>query len=231
MKKRIKTTISIFLISYATLSFSSIQINNSRYYYIDGEENRKIELKNNSEKEYFVQGSVIQANNDNKNSPFILSPPIFKLGANETFFIDIIKIDNIEIENKESLFKINIKTTPIFDDNESNKNMLYISMNFIYDLFYRTSELNKKFDKAYLQLNFIKNKSGFLIVENPTAHYISVSEIKGKKIHFFDRTKTLPPFSKYNTKIKTELETKISYSVENRFNTIINAPSKEIINE
>lgn len=231
MNKHSILVISLSFLFFPFFSFSGIQLNNNKFIYIENTKNERIEIKNTSDKEYFIQSIVTQSNIDNKEpAPFIISPPLFKLGANETFFLDIIKIDDINVKEKESLYKINIKSVPIIKNKEEKENLLHVSLNMIYNLFYRPSKLSNK-EKNYSNIVFSKNKNGYLIIKNPTPYYITLTSVKNNNINFIENSKIISPFKEYNTKIKLSPSSTINYSIKNEFENIIEMPSKEVIYE
>ncbi|MEQ4922017.1 fimbrial biogenesis chaperone [Proteus hauseri] len=230
MKKITLSLMIISLVSIIPVCQSGIQINKNKFIYIEKNNNEKIEIKNNSDDAYFIQSSVKLANTENDDvSPFMISPPIFKLSANETFFLDIIKIDDITDNEKESLYKINIKSIPIV--NGKNENILHISLNMIYNLIYRPKSLEPIADDLYYKVDILRNNDNELIIHNPTPYYLTITSIKNKDKVIFDKTKRLPPFGKYNTKTKIRDINTLSYSIKNEHEVIIDAPSKKIINE
>lgn len=232
MKKNLLSISIILLANFPSFSIAGIQIDNNKFIYIENANNRKIEIKNTSDQEYIIKSSVKQINNDNKEeSPFIISPPLFKLNANETFFLDVIKIDDIEVKDKESLYKINIKSIPIINNEIKDNNILHVSLNLIYNLIYRPDTLDKKHHEMYKDIVFIKDKKGKLRIANPTPYYITLTQVESNNTAFINKKKALSPFSHYDTGIEVNNNDLINYSVKNEHDVIINYPSKEIVHE
>lgn len=227
----------IYIISFIFTfsSYAAIQINKDRFFYKEQDKEILFDIKNKSEKEsYIIQSWVSHYNKeDNSEAPFIISPSLIKLAPDENFTLKIIKTDDIKETNKESVYRVNIKLVPVIDDEMADKNMILISLNSIYNLFYTPkSIINKNHNK---DINFFINNENFIKIKNPTPYFITIAEAKIDDIDILNKRITLSPFKSYSIKdkkiTKNIKDKKVHWKrVDEYEQTIIETP-KEIVYE
>ncbi|AZG98465.1 molecular chaperone [Proteus mirabilis] len=194
----------IYIISFIFTfsSYAAIQINKDRFFYKEQDKEILFDIKNKSEKEsYIIQSWVSHYDKeDNSEAPFIISPSLIKLAPNENFTLKIIKTDDIKETNKESVYRVNIKLVPVIDDDMADKNLILISLNSIYNLFYTPkSIINKNHNK---DINFSINNENLIKINNPTPYFITIAEAKIDDIDILNKRITLSPFKNYSIKDK-----------------------------
>ncbi|MGP7975455.1 fimbrial biogenesis chaperone, partial [Proteus mirabilis] len=194
----------IYIISFIFTfsSYAAIQINKDRFFYKEQDKEILFDIKNKSEKEsYIIQSWVSHYNKeDNSEAPFIISPSLIKLAPDENFTLKIIKTDDIKETNKESVYRVNIKLVPVIDDDMADKNLILISLNSIYNLFYTPkSIINKNHNK---DINFFINNENLIEINNPTPYFITIAEAKIDDIDILNKRITLSPFKNYSIKDK-----------------------------
>ncbi len=227
----------IYIISFIFTfsSYAAIQINKDRFFYKEQDKEILFDIKNKSEKEsYIIQSWVSHYNKeDNSEAPFIISPSLIKLAPDENFTLKIIKTDDIKETNKESVYRVNIKLLPVIDDDMADKNLILISLNSIYNLFYTPkSIINKNHDK---DINFSINNENLIKINNPTPYFITIAEAKIDDIDILNKRITLSPFKNYSIKdkkiTKNIKDKKVHWKrVDEYEQTIIETP-KEIVYE
>ncbi|HEK0624785.1 MAG: molecular chaperone [Proteus mirabilis] len=227
----------IYIISFIFTfsSYAAIQINKDRFFYKEQDKEILFDIKNKSEKEsYIIQSWVSHYNKeDNSEAPFIISPSLIKLAPDENFTLKIIKTDDIKETNKESVYRVNIKLVPVIDDDMADKNLILISLNSIYNLFYTPkSIINKNHDK---DINFSINNENLIKINNPTPYFITIAEAKIDDIDILNKRITLSPFKNYSIKdkkiTKNIKDKKVHWKrVDEYEQTIIETP-KEIVYE
>ncbi|HEJ9411514.1 TPA: molecular chaperone [Proteus mirabilis] len=233
MLKKYIIYIMSFIFTFS--SYAAIQINKDRFFYKEQDKEILFDIKNKSEKEsYIIQSWVSHYNKeDNSEAPFIISPSLIKLAPDENFTLKIIKTDDIKETNKESVYRVNIKLVPIIDDEMADKNMILISLNSIYNLFYTPkSIINKNHNK---DINFFINNENFIKINNPTPYFITIAEAKIDDIDILNKRITLSPFKNYSIKdkkiTKNIKDKKVHWKrVDEYEQTIIETP-KEIVYE
>ncbi len=73
-------------------------------------------------------------------------------------------------------------------------------MNSVYNLIYRPISIEKGVKDAYKKIEFLKNKNNEFIVNNPTPYFITLLNVNSESVVLIEKSKTIPPFKKYNTK-------------------------------
>lgn len=169
------TFLTLFFI-FPTYSQSSIEINKDKFIFIESINQEIIEINNKTDNDYFIQSWITHYDKENSNEiPFMVTPPLFKIEKDESFSLKIFKIDKIKEEDREALYRINIKRIPILLNSDSNKNMLHVSVNSVYNLIYRPVSIEKDAKDAYKKIEFLKNKNNEFIINNPTPYFITLS--------------------------------------------------------
>ncbi|WP_337226297.1 molecular chaperone, partial [Proteus terrae] len=97
-----------------------------------------------------------------------ISPSLIKLAPNEKFTLKIIKMDDIKEINQESVYRVNIKLVPVMDNEMVDKNILLISLNSIYNLFYTPKNISNKDNNK--DISFSINADGYIKINNPTPY-------------------------------------------------------------
>ncbi|WP_311751946.1 molecular chaperone [Proteus columbae] len=232
MIEKIKLTIlSIFSI-LPIYGYTSIEINKDKFIFIESKNQEIIEIKNNTNSDYFIQSwiSFYDENNDTE-LPFMITPPLFKIEKDENYSLKIFKTDEIEKKDRETLYRINIKRIPVLSDSDENKNLLHISMNSVYNLIYRPISIEENAKDAYNKIEFLKNKNNEFIINNPTPYFITLLNIRYNGVLLINKSKTIPPFKKHNTKNTIKGNGLIKWKTIDQYGVEINATDKAIINE
>lgn len=217
---------------FPTYSQSSIEINKDKFIFIESINQEIIEINNKTNNDYFIQSWITHYDKENSNEiPFMITPPLFKIEKDETFSLKIFKTDKIKEEDRETLYRVNIKRIPILLNADSSKNMLHISINSVYNLIYRPISIEKDAKDAYKKIEFLKNKKNEFIINNPTPYFITLSSISYDDILIITESKTLPPFKKYNTKKEISGNRIVKWKIFNQYGIEIEVVDKEVIND
>lgn len=232
MIKKIKLTILSIFTLLPIYGHTSIEINKDKFIFIESKNQEVIEIKNNTNSDYFIQSWISHYDESNNTDlPFMITPPLFKIEKDEIYFLKIFKTDEIEKKEQETLYKINIKRIPSLSGSDDNTNLLHISMNSIYNLIYRPISIEKNAVDAYKKVEFLKNKNDEFIVNNPTPYFITLLKVNSDDVVFIEKSKTIPPFKKYNTKKIIKKQGLIKWKTIDQYGVEINATDKAIINE
>ncbi|NBN72599.1 fimbria/pilus periplasmic chaperone [Proteus sp. G2618] len=230
MFKKFKFFVLFFI--FPTYSQSSIEINKDKFIFIESINQETIEINNKTNSDYFIQSWITHYDKENNNEiPFMITPPLIKMEKDETFSLKILKNDKIKEENRETLYRINIKRIPILSNSDNNKNMLHVSLNSVYNLIYRPLSIEKDAKYAYKKIEFLKNKNNEFIINNPTPYFITLSSISCDDVLTINESKTIPPFKKYNTKKEILINGVVKWKIFNQYGLEIEAVDKEVIND
>lgn len=232
MIRKIKTAILSLFIILPTYSYASIEINKDKFIFIESKNQEIIEIKNNSTNDYFIQSWISHYDESNETElPFMITPPLFKIEKDENYSLKIFKTDEIEKKDRETLYRINIKRIPLLSNSDENKNLLHISMNSVYNLIYRPVSIERDAKDAYKRIEFLKNKNNEFIVNNPTPYFITLLNVNSEGVVLIEKSKTIPPFKKHNTKKTIKKDGLIKWKTIDQYGVEINATNKAIINE
>ncbi|WP_445374629.1 fimbrial biogenesis chaperone [Photorhabdus tasmaniensis] len=210
--QRLLTTIFLYIISI-NFAIAGVVIGGTRVIYMSDKKEASISI-NNPEKDapYLIQ-SWIQDENDNMKTPFIVTPPIFKLTAGQENILRIVKTESHLPEDRESLFWLNVKSIPT--SVRSDKNQLQITVKSKFKLLYRPARLAEKSSTAYKELKF-RTENNLLVAENPTPYFISFSHIKIDQ-HEIKPAGMIKPFSQQSWALPVKSIKQISWKVINDF--------------
>ncbi|OHV49221.1 fimbrial assembly protein [Photorhabdus temperata] len=204
--------IFLYIISI-NFSIAGVVIGGTRVIYISDKKEASISI-NNPEKDapYLIQ-SWIQDESDNMKTPFIVTPPIFKLAAGQENILRIVKTGSNLPEDRESLFWLNVKSIPT--SVKSDQNQLQITVKSKFKLFYRPANLAEKSSTAYKELKF-RMENNLLIAENPTPYFVSFSHLKIDQ-HEIKPAGMIRPFSQLSWTLPANNIKQVSWKVINDF--------------
>lgn len=164
-----------FVMSMAT-AHAGVIVGGTRVIYNAEKKETSLSVKNPDSYSYLIQSWVDNGENDNNKAPFIITPPLFRLGGNEENKLRIIRTGGNLPEDRESMFWMNIKTIPATEKQE-NVNTLQIAVKTRIKLIYRPKALAETPEKLADKLTWSLSAQ-HLTVSNPTAYYMNFSEVK-----------------------------------------------------
>lgn len=197
--KQLLTLAFVISVSFMTQqsALASITLGGTRFVYGASDDSLSINVKNRDKNPYLVQSwisvytppgqaskkSASVKNDTVKKIPFIVTPPLFKIEADESYVLNIVKTDSLPLpQDRESVFYLNVKAIP--GKVKDKKSSLMISVDSSMKLFYRPSSLEGALaDAAGQQLTY-KQSGSNLVVNNPTAYFVTLYSlaINGVKI-------------------------------------------------
>lgn len=179
-----KLTVSLLFMVASFESYAGIVIGGTRVIYNSDKKEASVSIHNPDNSPFLIQSWLNADSGSNQQSndlPFVITPPLFRLNADTTNALRIVKTKDLP-NNRESVYWLNIKAIPT--SNANAKNELNISVNSRIKLFYRPVPLNSQ-DAAISYKNIIFSRIGQkLLAHNPTPYYISLNElsVNGTKI-------------------------------------------------
>ncbi len=215
-----------FNVSGCNVAMAGVIVGGTRIVYLSDKKEVSISI-NNPEKEavYLIQ-SWIQDENDKTKTPFVVTPPLFQLPANNENILRIVKVGNQLPTDRESVFWLNVKSIPETSIPETKGsdptlNQLQIVVNSRLKLFYRPVELKEKAVTAYKEIRF-KQENGLLLAENPTPYFISFSSLNVDN-HDIEHAGMIKPFSQLSWPLPFKNAKKVSWKVINDYGGITQA--------
>lgn len=133
--------------------------------------------------------------------PFMLTPPVAKVGANSGQQIKIRIMPNRLPTNKESIFYLNILDIPPNSPEDEGKNALKFAMQNRIKLFYRpvgVASVNKEIFKK-LRVN---NSSNGLVIKNGSANWVTISDVKANNVKVNYETIMIAPQESQRVDVK-----------------------------
>lgn len=132
---------------------------------------------------YLVKIQVINTPfNDKGETPFLVTPSLFRLEPGTTNQIRIMKKNTTLPQDKESIFYLRTVAIPTSEkglDKPQNNigGTVQVSTGNVIKLFYRPNDLGMNQQQAIKALKFTRSNSG-VMVSNPTPYYITLTGLK-----------------------------------------------------
>lgn len=160
---------------------------------------------------YLVQ-SWVEPESGGGKAPFLVTPPLFRLDPGQENILRIVLTRGGLPQDRESLFWLNVKSVPELARNESEANVLHLSVKTRLKLFYRPAALARGAQEAYKKLAFSRQGSD-LVVRNPTPYYQNLKQlsVNDHAIQAEISRLTLPPFGEMRYPLPVANATQVSW--------------------
>ena len=186
----------------------------------------QVDIINDSASEYLVQSWIEDSDGNTRDLPLVLTPPIFKLGANEQGFVRILPIENKLAKDRESIFFLSVQEIP--KKAETDQNQLNIAVRTRIKVIVRPDQLDMTglLDAAkQLSWNIIEEDGKkYLQSTNNTPYYLSLGHLKvinGSVSKILDdRFKMTPPFGQQKYAVPKGMDSKnmsLEYGIINDY--------------
>ncbi|MFA3760119.1 molecular chaperone [Yersinia sp. 2544 StPb PI] len=154
-----------------------ISLGQTRVVFNETDRARTVLVKNDGDKTYLIQ-SLVQLGPDNKQAtPFIVTPPLFRLEPNSRNLLRIIRQNEGTLSQQhESVFYLSVLAIPAQASELTEQAQLSMGIRFLIKLFYRPDGLNMTPEDAYCKLQFTQVAEG-IRVENPTPYFLTLGQL------------------------------------------------------
>lgn len=171
----IKPFITLLLLTFTFESHAGVVIGGTRVIYDESKKEVSVSIRNPDNVPYLIQSWLSNIEqHESRDIPFIVTPPLFRLNADSSSALRIVKIGNLP-DNRESIYWLNIKSIPT--SNPNAKNQLNISVNSRIKLFYRPASLTTQdAAEAYKKVKFYRSGDQ-IYAKNQTPFYISMGSL------------------------------------------------------
>ncbi|WP_279206111.1 fimbrial biogenesis chaperone [Obesumbacterium proteus] len=227
--KKLIAALGLILLSSLNLSYAEgFGINVTRIVFQEYFDSTTVTLRNTSTSQaYVVQARMSQTIDGFEDTPFIVTPPIFRLDPDTTNNLRI-KLDKKSVlpVDRESIFYLNTRAIPSSMQNSYKGDSKRISgvaqfgVGTIIKLFYRPKGLASSPEDAQRKIKFSKTANE-MHVRNNSPYFINFASLKidGKSLIKKNTPAMLEPYSEYfyPTEIK---HGKITWSTINDFGGI-----------
>ncbi|AUS68464.1 fimbrial assembly protein [Escherichia albertii] len=133
--------------------------------------------------------------------PFMLTPPVAKVGANSGQQIKIRIMPNRLPTNKESIFYLNILDIPPNSPEDEGKNALKFAMQNRIKLFYRPVGVASVNKETFKKLR-VNNSSNGLVIKNGSANWVTISDVKANSVKVNYETIMIAPQESQRVDVK-----------------------------
>ncbi|HEB1252977.1 TPA: fimbria/pilus periplasmic chaperone [Escherichia albertii] len=133
--------------------------------------------------------------------PFMLTPPVAKVGANSGQQIKIRIMPNRLPTNKESIFYLNILDIPPNSPEDEGKNALNFAMQNRIKLFYRPVGVASVNKETFKKLR-VNNSSNGLVIKNDSANWVTISDVKANSVKVNYETIMIAPQESQRVDVK-----------------------------
>ncbi|WP_243703038.1 fimbrial biogenesis chaperone [Klebsiella grimontii] len=211
----------LFFLFFSLYSKAGVVVGGTRLIYNEEKKDSSLSIKNEDKVNYLIQSWIENENGTRENVPFIVTPPLFRLNADQQNVIRAVKVSNALDAKKESLYWLNIKSIPSTSSENSESNSLQIAIKTRIKLIYRPKELNRMKPEDLMKLLKFTSSNGKIKIYNPTGFYMNLNSltVNGKDV---DNVKYVPPMSyvSYDLESNNEIHGKIKISIINDFGGI-----------
>lgn len=122
--------------------------------------------------------SWIENAGDQKDTQFVITPPLFSMQGKKENTLRIINATNHQLPgDRESLFWVNVKAIPAMEKDQKNENTLQLAIISRIKMFYRPTHLAMAPEEAPAMLRFRRSGSKLTLI-NPTPYFITVTNMK-----------------------------------------------------
>lgn len=173
MKKNTALALALVLGSWVSQSLAGgIVLQRTRVIYDAGKKEAALPVANRSEGLPYLLQSWVDNAQGTARGPFIITPPLFRLDADNDSSLRIIKSSENIANDKESLFFINVRAIPAKNQTtDANNNTLTLVFKTRIKLFYRPTNLIGKPYDAHKSLEY-KYSNNELDIYNPSAYHV-----------------------------------------------------------
>lgn len=169
-------------LAFTTLVFTGqaaagVALGATRVIYPAGQKQIQLAVSNNDENSTYLIQSWVENNGGQKESRFVITPPLFAMQGKKENSLRIIDATSNQLpQDRETLFWLNVKAIPSMDKAKLQDNTLQLAIINRIKLYYRPAQLAIAPDQAAEKLRFKRN-GNTLELSNPTPYYLTVTEL------------------------------------------------------
>ena len=180
MKTKLFLLASMLCMAVSYNASATVSIGGTRIVYHGDKKEASLSVRNPDNTPYLVQSVIDNITDNPQKTPFIITPPLYRLDGGKENLMRIILTGNVS-QDKESMYWLRVKAIP---SAPREKNTLQIAVATSIKLIYRPSALkgaDVEKESNKLRWHISGNR---LEVKNPTPYFINFNEIRvaGKKL-------------------------------------------------
>jgi len=162
----------VFIFAIQFSYAGGILVGRTRVIYHADKKEASLPLSNKSEVNPYLIQSWIDSSDGKTRGPFVVTPPLFRLNAQEDNSLRISYTAGNLPKDRESVFYINIRAIPSTPKNDKNELTLVVKTRI--KLFYRPEGMQGNASDAYKLLTFSRS-NGQLRISNPSPYHVVFS--------------------------------------------------------
>lgn len=179
------TVLLLFLFAcHSTIANAAVALGATRVIYPANQKQVLLPVTNNDPASVYLIQSWIENAGDQKDTQFVITPPLFSMQGKKENTLRIINATNHQLPgDRESLFWVNVKAIPAMEKDQKNENTLQLAIISRIKMFYRPTHLAMAPEEAPAMLRFRRSGS-ILTLINPTPYFITVTNMKAGNSKF-----------------------------------------------
>ncbi|HEX4500380.1 MAG TPA: molecular chaperone [Scandinavium sp.] len=205
--KKYHAAVLLSLALFSSLANSSLTLNADRLVYKEKEGDATVTVHSNEDRAYLIQSWLDSGDSTViKKMPFVVTPPLFRLGAKSDNVIRIVYLGNGLPADRETLLWLDVKGVPGLSDEESKvENRMVLAVNNRIKFFFRPEGVKGDPGEAAKKLNWsVTGKS--VNVKNDSPFNLVLSKISIDKeeipVSVVDNNTVISPFSNKTYQLK-----------------------------
>jgi fimbrial chaperone protein len=181
--KKIQISVALLLVvtyMWGGISWAGVIIGGTRVVYDGAKREASLSVKNPDKFPFLIQAwtdadGVTGEKKGVQKSPFLVTPPVFRLEPGNENMLRIIKTGLSLPQDRESIYWMNVKSIPA--SARVDKNVLQISVKTRIKLIYRPESVKAPVNDDYNTVSF-RRVGKQIQVTNPTPYYLSFFSMK-----------------------------------------------------
>lgn len=171
-------TFKFLFACHSTIANAAVALGATRVIYPANQKQVLLPVTNNDPASVYLIQSWIENAGDQKDTQFVITPPLFSMQGKKENTLRIINATNHQLPgDRESLFWVNVKAIPAMEKDQKNENTLQLAIISRIKMFYRPTHLAMAPEEAPAMLRFRRSGS-ILTLINPTPYFITVTNMK-----------------------------------------------------
>ncbi|MEO3175498.1 fimbria/pilus periplasmic chaperone, partial [Escherichia coli] len=153
---------------HSTIANAAVALGATRVIYPANQKQVLLPVTNNDPASVYLIQSWIENAGDQKDTQFVITPPLFSMQGKKENTLRIINATNHQLPgDRESLFWVNVKAIPAMEKDQKNENTLQLAIISRIKMFYRPTNLAMAPEEAPAMLRFRRSGSKLTLI-NPT---------------------------------------------------------------
>lgn len=167
-----------------------ITVGGTRVIYDGGKKEASLSVTNSDSNPYLIQSWAETENSDVEKTPFIVTPPLYRIEGHQQNLLRIVHTGGNLPEDRESFYWLNVKAIPASNKTEG-ANTLQIAIKSRIKLIYRPKDLKGVPEDVAGKLTWVQ-KGTNLTVTNPTPFVMNFQQVNVGGHEIKDVTYVMP---------------------------------------